>query len=210
MKLSRRLNLIIPVETGIGTVHVHSVPVSREVFEQHFKIIGRTLAAIYEQGLGRIAGPRTAALLLREQAEELAGRDEEARAAARRAIDQSLFSEIYRLTSVVAPTNRAVILGPQAALTSGWEPVPYQEAVKRGVIDKDDAAEVDNALAFFTVVSSMMRGADLEASLEGSRLWGGSTTLLNSTEYANSLPTSTKDASSGEKSPTSQPQRSTG
>ena len=200
MKINRKLNLVIPVETETaGIVHVHSMPIGREVFERFYKVIACTLTAIFEDGVGRISGPRVAALMLRQETERLAPPTDEARAAAWEAVQTGLFGEIHRLTSILMPGS-----------TKGWELVPYDEAVKRGVISADDAAEVDNALAFFTVVSSMMRGKDLDASLEGSKLWGGSTTSLNSTAYANSLTTSTEDANSGEKNQTSPPLRSTG
>jgi len=199
MRINKKLNLVIPVELDNSkTVYVHSTPISREVFEKYYKVIGRTLAAIFEQGLGRIAGPRTSALLMMEQAEEMGGNTPEAKAAAIRDVEDGLFNEIYRLTNVAVPGER------------GWDNIPYSEAIKKSIINRDDAAEVKNALAFFTVTSSMMKGRDLEAALEGSKLWGGSIVSLNCTEYANSLPTSTVAENSGVKNPTLPQMRLTG
>jgi hypothetical protein len=96
--------------------------------------------------------------------------------------------EIRRLSNVVA-------LGPK-----GWAGVPLQVALDEGTIGEDERAEVENAIVFFTVASLVHRRADLPAILDGaSKLWGAQTTLLNATEFAASLPTSTKDASSGER-----------
>ena len=44
MKIDRRLNLVQPIETGSGTVYLHSVPLSREVWETYFLVLSKTYA----------------------------------------------------------------------------------------------------------------------------------------------------------------------
>src|SRR6516164_2340569 len=125
IKLNRKLNLVLTVETGDGPVHIHSAPISREVFEDNFLVISRAFTAVYTNGLGPVTGPRVAALLLRDEAKKLNVWER---------TQQSLMAEIYRLTNVIASSE------------GGWETMPYDVAKKRGVIDEDAAAEVENCI----------------------------------------------------------------
>lgn len=172
VSIDRRLNLVVPLDNPDGTVsHVHSKPISREVFERYFDVIARTFTEIYSGGYTIYAGPRIAALMLRWVAQDKGVWDGPT------GVERGLMAEIRRLTN-------AVVAHPQG----GWVTVPYYEAVKSGQIDADDAAEVDNALVFFTVACAMHKKADLPGILEGaSRLWGGLVTSSNVTEYADSL-----------------------
>lgn len=181
MKLDKRLNLIIPVERPDGSsIYVHSTPISRAVFERYFLLISKTFTAIYTQGLGITAGPRVAAMLLKRLAVEAGEWD------GPEGVEAGLMAEIRRLTNVVAPGS------------NGWQTIPYQEAVDQKHLDEGDASEVENALVFFTVASSMHRKAELTGILEGiSKLWGAQTDSLNSTEFANSLQTLTATDNSG-------------
>ena len=179
VKLNRKLNLVLTVDSGDGPIHVHSVPISREVFEDNFLVISRAFTAVYTNGLGPVTGPRVAALLLKQEAETLGVWPR---------TQQSLMAEIYRLTNVIAP-------GP-----SGWETMPFDVAKKRSVLDEDDAAEVENCIVYFTCASSIRLKAEMAIATEGlNTLWGAQTTSLNVTEYAHSLPTSTQEETTGEK-----------
>jgi hypothetical protein len=170
------------VETGDGIVHVHSVPISREVFEDNFLPISRAFTAVYTNGLGPVTGPRVAALLLKQEAETLGVWPR---------TQQSLMAEIYRLTNVVAP-------GP-----SGWETMPFDVAKKRGILTDEEAAEVENCIVYFTCASSIHLKAELTVAMEGlSTLWGAQTILSNVTEYTRSLPTSTQEETTGENAKT--------
>lgn len=184
MEISRKLNLVIPIEGDDGNIvaYVHSAPISREVFETYFLPVSKTFSAIYAEGLGSVAGPRVAAMMLKRIATDLGQWDGPA------GVERGLVAEIRRLTNVLAPGDR------------GWETLPYDEAMKRGILSSDDAAEVDNAVTFFTVASAMHRRSELRPILDGAgRLWGAQTSSLNSTEFAASLPISKPDANSGEK-----------
>src|SRR6516164_2529005 len=105
--LNRKLNLVLSVETEKGTIHVHSSPIGREVFEDNFLVISRAFTAVYTNGLGPVTGPRVAALLLRDEAKKLGIWER---------TQQSLMNEIYRLTNVMATTE------------NGWESFPFMVA----------------------------------------------------------------------------------
>jgi hypothetical protein len=178
VKLNRKLNLVMDVETGEGIIHVHSVPISREVFEDNFLVISRTFTAVYTNGLGPVTGPRVAALLLKQEAEALGVWPR---------TQQSLMAEIYRLTNVIAP-------GP-----TGWESMPFDVAKKRGILDDDAAAEVENCIVYFTCASSIHLKAELTVATEGlSTLWGAQTISSNAMEYTRSLPILTQEETTGE------------
>src|SRR6516165_748831 len=151
IKLNRKLNLVLTVETGDGPVHVHSTPISREVFEDNFLPISRAFTAVYTNGLGPVTGPRVAALLLKQEAQGLGVWER---------TQQSLMAEIYRLTNVISPGD------------SGWESMPFDVAKKRGVLNEDQASEVENCIVYFTCASSIHLRAELAMAMEGlSTLW---------------------------------------
>jgi hypothetical protein len=177
-KLNRKLNLVMTIESDDGPVHIHSVPISREVFEDNFLTISRAFTAVYTNGLGPVTGPRVAALLLKQEAETLGIWPR---------TQQSLMAEIYRLTNVVAPG------------VTGWETMPFDVAKKRGILDDDAAAEVENCIVYFTCASSIHLKAELAVATEGlSTLWNALTTSLNVTEYTRSLPILTQEETTGE------------
>jgi hypothetical protein len=191
MKLDRRLNIVLSLETPSGPIYVHSAPISREVFELYFSVISQTFAAIYSEGHGPISGPRIAALLLKQVATSIPRptRDEPTRTAWPD-VERGLMNEIRRLTNVIMP-------GPK-----GWMTIPLEEGLRTNNIDAMDASEVENAIVFFTVCSIMHRKADLPDVLAiMSKLWGAQTTSSNCTEFSASLPTSIADENSGEKVP---------
>lgn len=178
MKINNKLNLIVEVETSEGTIFVHSTPLSREVFERYFLIIGKTFASLISEGLSFVSGPRVAAMMLRKIAQDAGvweGRD---------GISNGLMAEIRRLSSVVIPS------------TSGWVTMPFQDAIDRKTMDEDDIAEVEGLITFFICASAMSRKTEIGPVLDRMRLWGALTTSLNSTEYAASLPTSTTEDTS--------------
>lgn len=180
IKINRRLNFVIPIDTDAGVVHIHSVPVSREIFDRYYSVIARTFATIYSGRYGMIAGPRVAAKILRTCAEEdgtwegVGG------------VENGLMAEIKRLSTAVVPGTR------------GWETLLIEDAVQMGRVSEEDFEEVLNAIVFFCVASSMHNRKDLAGILGGaSKLWGGSTTSLNTTEYAAGLTTSTTAGDTG-------------
>jgi hypothetical protein len=99
-----------------------------------------------------------------------------------------LIAEIYRLTNVIAPGD------------NGWETYPFNVAKQRGVLDGDQAAEVENCIVYFTCASSIHLRAELSVAMDGlSTLWSAQTTSSNVTEYMRSLPIWTAEENTGEK-----------
>jgi hypothetical protein len=198
MKISRDLNLVLPVDTTSGTVYVHSTPVSRAIFEMYFKVFRKAATETLRDGIeGAIqVGPATALLDLKDAAQSIPTRD-------RRStmwdgpdgVEHGLLPELWRLTNVLAP-------GP-----SGWQMVPFQECITRGeILNEDDIDQVGNAIAFFTVFWWILRGSpEVRAMVLNSMasLRGAVVTLSTCTEVLNSLQTSTVTANSGETESTS-------
>src|SRR5882762_7244796 len=159
MKINRRLNLVIPVYQGDDTLYVHSSPISPDIFEQYFDVIARTYSEIYSGGYGIASAPRIAHMLLKKTAEQHNQWDD---------VQKGLLAEIRRLTNVIVKG------------TNGWETVPYQEVLDKKRIEPEDISEVNNALVFFTVASSMHKRTILEGILNAALgLWGAQTTLSN-------------------------------
>lgn len=184
MKIDKRLKIVVPVERDDGsTAYVHAEPLFEETFDKFYLIIGQAFAQLHAGGLGLFAGPRVAAKLIKTIAEKQGvweGED---------GVERGLFGEMRRLAAFVVPN------------TSGaWEPVPFEEAVARDLLSAPDVSEVENALAFFIVASAMHKRKELPIVLAVvSRIWDAQTSLLNSTEYAASLATSTATENIGEK-----------
>jgi hypothetical protein len=181
MKIDKKLNLVIPIYGEDGdapTAWVHSTPIRRETFERYHMVIAKTFASIYTEGLDFRVGPRVAMLRLREISEGMS------RWEGPTGVEAGLVAEMRRLTNLIMP---------------GLEgPLPWQVAIDKGMIDPDDKSEVENAVAFFTVVSHMHRHHELKAILEGvAVIWSAQVTSLNCTEYSASLKTSTAVENSG-------------
>lgn len=193
MRINRKLNLVIPVDTGNGTIYVHSTPISRDIFEKYFLVLSKTFAQIYQQGLNIQAGPRVAALLLKKIAVdsgEWDGPD---------GVQNGLVEEIKRLTNVVVSVGDWGENKDGQPAPKGWQTMPYVAAVQRALLDEDDIAEVENALCFFTCASHLNTRMQLPIILGLiASLWGALNTPLNSTEYSNSLPTLIETANFGE------------
>lgn len=176
-KINRRLNLIIPVENDDGMpLWIHSTPISAEVFDTYFMPLAQTFTAIYGQGLGVLSGPRVADKLLRKVSENLGMWAD---------VQKGLLAEIERLTNVLAPGER------------GWDTIPYCEA-KKTLLDPEDVSEVDAALVFFTVASTIPRRSETAKILDGMEIWGAQTSSSTFTEWKNSLPMWKKPVSTGE------------
>jgi hypothetical protein len=185
-KLNRKLHLVIPVEQGDLTLHVHSTPVSGEIFDTFFLYIAKTFAKINAEGLGILAGPKVAAKILKALAEaDGVWESEDPNVPT---VRDGLMAEIKRLTNVLVPGK------------NGWEMQPLETAVKAGLLDQEDATEVENIITFFTV-NWLMHKRELRARVieSAAGLWGGQLTSSSCTEYRDSLPTSTPDGSSGGK-----------
>lgn len=189
MRIDRNLNLVLPIDTDTGTIYVHSMPISREVFEKYYRVISKVFAQIIAEGFAYslAAGPRVASVMLRETAKELGQWD------GPDGVENGLMAEIRRLSNVVMPTTEG-----------GWSTIPFQEAITRKLLDPEDIMEAEGAIVFFTCNSSMHRRDQLKDILDGMvRLWDAQIISLNSSAFCNSLPISTVTDSSGETAPIS-------
>ncbi len=176
MRIDKSLNLVIPVERDDGTIYVHSMPIGREVFERYFLVISKTFTEIYAQGIGQLAGPRVAALMLKR----VSG-DEWPE------IEQGLMGEIRRLSSVLIQTD------------GKWQTMPMQEALDMGAMDANEVSEVENALVFFTVASAMHRSNQRPVIAGALSMWDAEISSQTCTELKASLQTLIETANSGEK-----------
>lgn len=170
-KLNRRLHLVIPIEQDSGTIYAHMSLIATDQFQRYFMVMGKTFADIYTKGLGAMAGPKVAALLLRKNAEDMEqGQD----------VEDGLIGDIKRLTNICCPTS------------NGWQAIPFQQAIDNKLVDTEDAAEVENAAVFFTLAWHMHRRAERETIItSAAAIWGAQPTSSGCTEYLASLPTST-------------------
>ena len=182
MKVDRKLNLVVPIERPEGVIYVHAAPISREVYERHFLVMAKTHAAIFDQGLHFTAGPRVAALMLRQYAEKLGvwdGPD---------GVQVGLMAEIRRLSNVIAPTGK------------GYGTLPLDVAVSQGQIDEDEVTEVESEIVFFTLECCLRKKAQLPIFLVPMHhLCGSSSTSLDATAFAASLKISTPAEPTGVK-----------
>lgn len=182
IKIDKRLNLVLEVQRSDGTsVFVHSTPIGKEVYEANFRLITKTAVGMYTDGLAPGACARIAALAMRATAKEM---DENSGDTFRRSAE-SLFQEIWRLTNVLMPGLR------------GWETVPFHEVMQNNSLDDEQVMEVQNILAFFTVISWFHRESERQDIYQMLRSYGAQTVSLNVTEYSSSLPISTPTAATG-------------
>jgi hypothetical protein len=185
MKLDKNLNLVVPIETEAGTVHVHSMPIRRETFEQFFLVLSKTLNSIYTEGLQNVIGPRIAALMLREQARNIGISDEKL---------AELFDEIRRLSNAYVRT------------ADGWQQVGLANCVLRGYLTEDEMREAEGFIVFFTCIWHIHRKHEVLSFLQPMKdLWDVQTTSLNATAYRDSLPTLTEIETSEPLPPSSIP-----
>lgn len=178
MKISRNLNLIIPVRTEKGNGWIHATPISKEVFKEHFFILSKTFSAIFSEGLGVVAGPRIACLMLERISSDMNIWDGE------KGVRNTLVNEIIRLANLVYPVEG-----------KGYDTLPLDMALERGIVEFDDVA---GELVFFTCVSSINTPEQTEQMmLVVSGMWNSRTSSLSLTEWIASLPTLKPVASSG-------------
>lgn len=187
MHINKKLNLVVAVERDDQVLHVHSMPVAYEVFQQFYLVLSKTFALLGQQGLGAVAGPRIAAQLLEDVAKTTARSTRANWWEGEDGVERGLQAEMIRLSNLLLPTE------------NGWQTVQLSDAISREILDKEEAGDVLNQLAFFTVVWHAAPRVDREMlANQGARLYGSSTTSSSFTEFATFLKTSTKDEPTGE------------
>ncbi|CAB5539799.1 MULTISPECIES: hypothetical protein [Citrobacter] len=179
MKIARNMNFVLPVETDMGQGYVHATPISKEVYRQHFYILSKTFSAIFSEGLGVVAGPRVAYLMLEKICQDQGIWDGAS------GVKNTLVNEIIRLSNLVYPVEG-----------KGWDTVPLEVAIDREVIDPDEAL---GELVFFTCVSSINKPHQAKEVMEQvAGMWGSAISSLMLTEWIASLPTSKQPENTGE------------
>jgi hypothetical protein len=180
LRIDEQLHIVIPVIRADGTtVHVHAAPISREVFQRYWRPMARAYNYILQQQLV-VVGPRIAGLALRDAARDHGELDGPT------GVEAGLLTEIQRLANVVAPSP------------TGWQMIPYADALRDGAIDQEDADEIEGVLVFFTLAWRLHRIQDRRDWIAGVVVvWGARTLSLNLSEFANSLTTSTETGNIG-------------
>lgn len=174
MKIDHRLNLVLPVDTPIGECYVHSTPIGYPVFEKYFKVMSRTWASLVTLG-APLSGPKVPMMELKDFAQAQGIWD------GPQGVRLGLVEEMRRLTSVIVPAENG-----------GWEPRMLMDAHREGIIDDEDVAEIEGAVAFFTLASHVQHRRSHATTFGGlGMLWGAQVTSLSCSEYTNSLSTST-------------------
>ncbi|EGC7302746.1 hypothetical protein LXS12_004695 [Escherichia coli] len=178
MKIAKNLNLIIPVRTEKGNGWVHATPISKEVFKEHFFILSKAFAALFSEGLGVVAGPRVAFLMLEKISCDSGIWEGD------KGVRNTLVNEIIRLANLVYPVEG-----------KGYDTIPLDMALEREIIDLD---EVAGELVFFTCVSSINSPEQAKGTMDVvNGIWSTQCSSLNLTEWIASLPTLKSAASSG-------------
>lgn len=183
VKIDKKLNLVIPVaeeddEKKIKA-YVHSTPVSSEVWEKYWNPMGVAFTRIMTAGHGRVSGPRIADKMLRQVATEMDMWEGPT------GVNAGLISEIHRLTNVLS-------IGK-----NGWEMIPFYEA-RKTILDSEEAAEIEAAIIFFTLVwYGHRRNIRKQMLVISMNLWGAQIESSSCTEYMTSLQKSTARESSG-------------
>ncbi|EOM7373303.1 hypothetical protein [Escherichia coli] len=178
MKIAKNLNLIIPVRTEKGNGWIHATPISKEVFKEHFFILGKTFSAMFSDGLGVVAGPRVAFLMLEKISCDSGIWEGD------KGVRNTLVNEIIRLANLVYPVEG-----------KDYDTIPLDMALEREIIDLD---EVAGELVFFTCVSSINSPEQAKGTMDVvNGIWSTQCSSLNLTEWIASLPTLKSAASSG-------------
>jgi hypothetical protein len=182
MKLDRKLNLVIELEREGVPAFIHATPLDAMVFKRYYKPIARAYGAMFAEGYTVYGSPRIASFLLEDAARDMRmweGPD---------GVEGGLLPEIRRGANLIT------------ASPTGYTTIPLENAISAKLISDDEMAEVENILVFFILASAMSKRSDLTVMLEiTSAIWKTQSTLLNSTEFANSLSTSTATENTGEK-----------
>ncbi|EKM5742879.1 hypothetical protein PU345_002156 [Enterobacter kobei] len=181
MKINNNLNLVVTHENDDGDkVYVHARPLSREIFRENFVILSKVYSALFSQGLGIIAGPRAAYMMLEMTARD-AGVWE-----GKSGVENTLVKHIINGCTAILPVEG-----------KGWKSIPLEVAIEQGTVDPD---EVLGEIVFFTCICGINKREqvpDLMSAVSG--IWGSQVTSSDATAFANSLKTSPPEETTEEK-----------
>lgn len=181
MRITENLNIALPIGDDLQAFHT---PISREVFELNYKLLASVKAELAGNGIQyqMVSGPRIATLTLldacRAESEKRGDFGADGNPSDTKA--RALLAEIKRLTMILAPS------------ATGYDMIPVDAAISRGVLESDDWREVESSLVFFTCHASLATKAERSALINATAsLLNGASTSLGISEYASSLPEST-------------------
>jgi hypothetical protein len=182
MKINRNLNIVIPIDTDDGKIFVHSVPVSRDVFETFYSELGKVFTQCFDslnQAHLALTAPQLAYPALKKISNDAGTWD---------SVKKGLINEIIRLTNIAMPGD------------NGWESIPLDLAMKRELLDEDTESEVLSSLVFFTSIWRTAPKELREAFLGmASSLRNWELTSSDFTIYLAGLPILTKKENTGKK-----------
>lgn len=184
MQIDKSLRLVLERRNDDGKYYVYSSTVSRNMAKEYWEAIKNAIGRLYAGSDPRMA-PKFAADAVRAAARDLDMLD---------AVERFFIPEIRRLTTVIK-------MG-----AAGWEQIPFDEAVKTGLVDEDEADEIEGAIVFFTLAWRFHPTSDrAKVVMAAVLLWAGWTTSLAITDFINSLRTSPETVVSGETTPEAPP-----
>ena len=182
IRVDEQLNLVLPVKRPDGkTYHIHSTPISAQIFADHYEPIARVFNKLYAGGIGMLAGPRVSFHILRDLCTKNETWD------GPNGVENTLCSEIWRLTNVLIPG------------TNGWDLIPFQDVMRKNIFTPRELDEVQNILIFFTVNFSMHKAEVMRFVMQTSQgTWDARVTPLNFMGFKNSLVTPIEEGNTGE------------
>lgn len=192
MRIDKSLRLVFPVDTaGSGRIHVYSLPIRREIFEDYHEELAAVFNRCFASGPQDLAltGPNVAFAALKKHAKARPVRDGNAWDA-KGGVRDGFINELVRLTSIAHATP------------TGWETLPLATARDREIVDDESEYEIMNSLVFFSAASTAGPQellSEMMPILTESRGWARTSSTL--TEYLDSLPKSTPEETSTEASP---------
>ncbi|WP_321913582.1 hypothetical protein [Paraburkholderia sp. J11-2] len=165
-------------------VWAYHTPISKEVFDSHFRVLASTKSALSSKGAHylRATAPRVAYLTLKDEGKKdaLSRGSIDAQGNVRDDDTPALLAEMKRLTMILAPG------------ANGWDLLPVDMAISTGKMDAEDWEEVASSITFFSCHYVMARKADREVTAQAyAFLLDASISSLSATEFAASLPSST-------------------
>lgn len=151
MRLDSKLNFLFPVDGSNGVIHVCSAPLSRSVFEMYYAELGAVFTKCFDGNDPKhiaLTAPQLALPALKKASRDMntwEGLD---------GVKTGFINELIRLTMIAHSTEQ------------GWQQLPLDVAITRGLIDEDTQAEILSNLVFFHAISKVapksLAGAFLE------------------------------------------------
>ena len=190
MRLTKNLYFAFEVETeNHGTVHVHTAPIARAVFESYYAELKAAFDACFDASdplTFVMSGPRIAYAALKSAAVKMgtweASRD---RPNTPTTVKDGLVQEMIRLTTIA-----------HASDGQGWQSLPMATAIARGILDDESHYEILGVLSFFSCscrVGPRDVVQDMLTMMESAGKWQFGS--WNSTAYVASLPILTPEES---------------